>query len=65
MQNRIVDVGKWLKIPTDQYETDFAPQVVYELGKTYDPDIEKRQKNLKKSIKKINDQFEVRKTPKR
>lgn len=61
---RITDVSKYLEsMDSDVYESEFVPQVLYTIGKTYNPDIEVWQKNLKEPLKELMDQYPKRKTP--
>jgi hypothetical protein len=45
------------------YESEFVPQVLYTIGKTYNPDIEVWQQNLKEPIRELIDQYPKRKIP--
>ena len=61
---RITDVSRYIKtIDSDVYESEFVPQVLYTIGKTYNPDIEVWQKNLKEPLNELIDQYPKRKTP--
>lgn len=44
-------------IDPDEYNSDFVPEVIRELGKTYDPDIEQWQKNLEEPLRQIINKY--------
>lgn len=61
---RIIDVSRYLEsMDADVYESEFVPQVLYTIGKTYNPDIEVWQQNLKEPIRELIDQYPKRKIP--